>query len=208
MPVQQFINERINEYVETVSLETVGGPQFSTTINSTTAGVEGSNVNWAQERGRWELGERVFDREELRELGAFFRRARGKAVGFKFKDFADCDIDSFSTGTLSPTENPLVFQMFKTYGNDETSYSRRIYKPVEGSVTVFVDGVEVVAFVDYDDGVIEFDLPPDGVPTWDGEFDVPVRFDTDQLQHRFDAYDDDGDRLFYVYSLPLVEIRL
>jgi uncharacterized protein (TIGR02217 family) len=209
MAVQQFIEERINEFVETVSLETVGGPQFSTTIVATSAGIESANVNWQQERGRWEFGERVFDQAELRELGAFFRRVRGKAVGFRFKDFSDCDIDTFSSGTLVPTQEPLVFEMYKTYGDDNSSYSRRIYKPVEGTINVFVDGVEAEAFVDYETGTVEFGTSVgDGELSWSGEFDVPVRFDVDQLQSRFDAYEEDGERLFYVFSLPVVEIRL
>ena len=41
--------------------------------------------------------------------------------------------------------------------------------------------------------------------TWSGEFDVPVRFDTDKFNARFDAYDpDSGEKIFYVSALSVV----
>ena len=41
------------------------------------------------------------------------------------------------------------------------------------------------------------------------EFDIPVRFDTDKFSASFDAYrDSDGESLFTISSLPVIEIRV
>lgn len=45
--------------------------------------------------------------------------------------------------------------------------------------------------------------------TWAGEFDLPVRFDVDQLRYQFKAYDAaSGEALFYLFSLLITEPRL
>jgi len=51
------------------------------------------------------------------------------------------------------------------------------------------------------------------VLTFATEFDVPVRFDTDELQSRFDSAEVTrpgvlGVKYFYLHPLPLVEIRV
>ena len=44
--------------------------------------------------------------------------------------------------------------------------------------------------------------------TWSGEFDLPARFDTDELRYRFLARDSEtGEMLFDLDSLPVVELR-
>lgn len=44
--------------------------------------------------------------------------------------------------------------------------------------------------------------------TWAGEFDVPVRFDTDQIQYRLEQIINNITPWFYLMSLPIVELRL
>jgi len=46
------------------------------------------------------------------------------------------------------------------------------------------------------------------VVTWSGEFDVPVRFDVEKITRRFDAIrPSDGEVLYWLSSLPIVELR-
>nr|WP_254216248.1 DUF2460 domain-containing protein [Burkholderia multivorans] len=45
--------------------------------------------------------------------------------------------------------------------------------------------------------------------TWTGQFDVPVRFDTDQMQKQImDRAGPNGDLIVDWDSVPLIEIRL
>lgn len=45
--------------------------------------------------------------------------------------------------------------------------------------------------------------------SWAGEFDVPVRFDTDKFNSTFEAYrEDDGEALFSISGLNVIEIRV
>lgn len=49
---------------------------------------------------------------------------------------------------------------------------------------------------------------PQDALTWSGEYDYPVRFDSDDLRYRFDAYRaSDGEAAFWVSSLPLIQLR-
>jgi uncharacterized protein (TIGR02217 family) len=66
-----------------------GGPEFSTTVVATGAGHEKCNVNWAQARGRWDVASGRKKQAQIDELIAFFRARRGKAYGFRFKDWTD-----------------------------------------------------------------------------------------------------------------------
>lgn len=44
---------------------------------------------------------------------------------------------------------------------------------------------------------------------WTGEFDVPVRFDTDKFNSTFEAYrDEDGEALFSISGLTVIELRV
>jgi uncharacterized protein (TIGR02217 family) len=89
---------------------------------------------------------------------------------------------------------------------------RKIVKPVFGSVKVYDGDSLVTASVDTTTGVVTGVLG-DSL-TWTGEFDTPVRFDTDQLRTEFIAASGHGgaanvkDVFFHLYSLPITELRL
>jgi uncharacterized protein (TIGR02217 family) len=42
-------------------------------------------VNWAEARGRWDVGTGLKNQQQLDALIAFFRARKGKAYGFRFK---------------------------------------------------------------------------------------------------------------------------
>jgi uncharacterized protein (TIGR02217 family) len=91
---------------------------------------------------------------------------------------------------------------------------RIITKPVQDTITLH----GVSGTLDYSNGQIAgtggvdptaFDgLTFDTTMSWEGEFDVPVRFDTDKLDGSFEGYDDNsGESLFSVSNLNVIEIR-
>ncbi len=84
-----FIESRINDIVGEILYDTAGGAAYQTAIAVNAGGYESRNIDWAQARGRFELGERVLKRSELDGLLQFFHAVRGRAYGFRLKDWSD-----------------------------------------------------------------------------------------------------------------------
>jgi hypothetical protein len=76
--------------------------------------------------------------------------------------------------------------------------------------TNFTLGVNTTNYGTYTSGgtAALYPQPADAL-TWSGEFDLAVRWDIDQIRTRFEAYDTaSGESLHFLFSLPLIEIRL
>jgi uncharacterized protein (TIGR02217 family) len=99
-----------------------------------------SNVNGAQARGRWDVASGLKKEAQIDELIAFFRARRGKAYGFRFKDWTDYK----ATGQLLGTgdDAKAQFQLVKHYPSGSVIEVRTITKPVAGTVKVCLNGVE------------------------------------------------------------------
>ncbi len=186
---------------------TLGGPEFNTTVIVLGSGYEQRNANWAQSRGRWQIGDRLYDRAELEYLITFFRAMRGAANSFRFKDWADYQGINEVVGVAD--NSTTQFQLTKTYAIGGQSQTRPIKKPVTGTTTVQVAGVEQTGVsVDTTTGIITFDdAPTTGNITASFEFDTPVRFEQDKFESRFDG-SDGRDSVFYVSSLSVIEVRI
>lgn len=74
----------------------------------------------------------------------------------------------------------------------------------------FTIGIDTTAYAAYTAGGSAAKYPQPGETiTWSGEFDVPARFDTDRFIATFRAYrESDGEALYDLASLPVVEIRV
>lgn len=185
---------------------TVGGPEYNTTVIVTGGGNEQRNANWSEARRRWQIGDRTYDRSELNYLINFFNACRGSWLGFRFKDWGDYQAKDELIGVGDGVET--TFQLKKRYGIAGAFSDRLIKKPVVDSVIVSVGGViDPSVGVNFATGAIVFTAPPVGNITASFEFDVPVRFEQDRLEHRFEAADAD-EQLFYVSSLSVIEIRV
>jgi uncharacterized protein (TIGR02217 family) len=93
----------------------------------------------------------------------------------------------------------------KRYGAGLRDYVRTITKPVAGSVRIAVAGTAVTGFrVDTLTGIVTLaQAPASGAAVTAGfEFDVPVRFDTDELRINLTQFAA-GD----IPQIPMVEIR-
>lgn len=210
MPYPSFAEERIND-AEIVH-GSVGGPMFSTQITRTYGGQEQRNVTWDESQWRGELGQRTLNQKQMVVLMAFFRSRKGRAIGFRHKDWADFT----ATGTegtlklLSSTAN--TYQLYKTYATAAgASDSRKIAKPVAGTVQLIRADTKAVlpSTLDSTTGIITLLMAPPAPLLWLGEFDVPVRFDVDELISTFSAYDPASkQRLHQVGTLPIRGLML
>jgi uncharacterized protein (TIGR02217 family) len=192
-------------FPDDISYGSSGGPGYSTSIVATEGGHEKRNARWQQARARYNVAHGVKTRAQLEALLAFFRARKGRAHGFRFKDWSDFQgtAQPLGTGDGNRTDFPLV----KTYSSGGESEIRLIRKPVAGTVRVYVNGalVQVGVSVDSATGIVHFTAAPANgtVITADYEFDVPVRFDTDMLSASLDAYG-----VHSWMDIPLVEIRV
>ena len=174
-----------------ISYGASGGPGYSTSIVTTVSGHERRNANWAMARGRWNVAHGLKKREQVAALIAFFRVRRGRAYGFRFKDWTDYQAFAQALGVGDGTTK--TFQLVKHYASGGAAESREITKPVGGTVKVYRDGVEAVSgwSVDATTGLVTFATAPDnGVQvTADFDFDVPVRFDSDQMDVTIETWE-------------------
>jgi uncharacterized protein (TIGR02217 family) len=176
-----------------ISRGVTGGPERRTDIVTTASGQEERNSRWAQSRRRYNVGFGVKTISQLQEVIAFFEGRRGRLHSFRFKDHVDY---KSSNGALQPaatdqilgtgTGSLATFQLKKHYGAPSRDYVRTIVAPVAGTVLVAVNAVPTLGFsLNEQTGVITFNagnMPAAGAVVTAGfEFDVPVRFDSDEI---------------------------
>ena len=218
-----FVEER---FPIDIAYGVTGGAGFSTEISETFGGHEQRNINWSQSRGVWNVGHAVKSLTQMDALIAFFYSMRGRAIGFRFRDWLDFRGVGQNLGTGDGST--ATFQIRKQYTTGSVTHNRIINKIVSDSdvtsiassvqasytpypLTVYVDAVEKTETthytVDRDTGIITFtggNIPAIGeVVTADYEFDIPVRFDIDQMQ--FSALDFN---LRSWLNIPVIEIRV
>ena len=188
-----------------ISFGSAGGPEYSTDIVITQGGHEQRNINWSAARARYNVAYGVRTQEQLGTLITFFRARKGRADGFRFKDWTDyqATAELIGTGNGSITQ----FQLVKSYVNGSVTDTRIITKPVSGSILIYKAGVlQTTGYsVSTTTGIVTFSTAPTaGVAiTATFDFDVPVRFDTDRLSAALDSYG-----LSSINDIPLVEVRV
>lgn len=165
------------------------GAKFSTNIVVTGGGHEKRNQNWAKSLHKFEVDVTQMQQTELDELVAFFLARNGKARGFRLYDWADhtC-VASIGTGNGTTT----TFQIVKRYTSGGREYVRPIYKPIASTTVVRVgnSGASVVTASIQSLGTVVIAAPATGqAVNVSCEFDVPVRFDTDQMFVTIEAYE-------------------
>ena len=189
-----------------IAYGSAGGPEYSTDIVITHGGYEQRNINWSQARARYNVAHGVKTQAQLDTLIAFFRARKGRADGFRFKDWTDYQVTGQTIGTGDGTTTQ--FQLIKSYISGTSSESRTISKPVSATLSVYLNGVlqsGSAYALDTSTGMITFMVAPadDIAISADFQFDVPVRFDTDRLAATLDSY---GSHSWN--DIPLVEIRV
>lgn len=192
----------------------MGGPCFFTELVTVSNGYESRNQNWSQARRKYDARTGVRTSEDAAILLAFFHARSGRARGFRLRDWSDYSsaVDGFSEPKYDDQliavgdGNNTLFQLIKNYGSKNIIHKRLIKKPVIENVLLGVDGVIISSgySVNVTNGIVTFSTPPDiGKQITAGYyFDVPVRFDSDQmnisLENGFQTK----------AEIPLIEIRV
>lgn len=179
-----------------------GGPGFKTTIITLASGAEERNQEWSIARAQWDIGYGIQRRSSLQAVIDFFYARRGRARAFRYKDWLDFTALAEPMGVVAGQATKRQLQ--KTYSTNN-AYVRIITLPVTGTVLVYVNDIAL------DPG--DFSLGANGVVTFIGgdpgmnvkasfEFDIPVRFDLDNLTVGLNTYQE-GD----IQNIPVVELR-
>jgi len=190
-----------------------GGPSRQTDIAQLASGSEHRNTPHAQSRRKYNAGAGIKTLDELYDLITFFEARFGQLHSFRFRDpmdFKSCK----PSETISATDQIIgtgdgerqEFQFIKHYSDAAGQYERAITKPVSGTVKIAINGAEIPASefeVNDLTGAVTFNTPPasENIITAGFEFDVPVRFDTDQLDIVLEAFGA-GQAIF----IPLIEV--
>lgn len=186
-----------------ISYGSQGGPEFSTEIVQLGSGHEQRNQNWTYSRERWNVAYGVTTADLLAALIDFFYARKGRAIGFRFKNHDDYQGTDEELG--DGDGSTVDFQLVKVYGTGSETYTRKISKPITGTVTIYVDGTpEGGVTIDYETGIVTFSVAPSSgeVVTATFEFDVPARFDVDHLPVNLDTYEARS------ADVPIVELML
>ncbi|YBV98110.1 DUF2460 domain-containing protein [Phyllobacteriaceae bacterium JZ32] len=191
-----------------VSFGATGGPEWRNEIVTLTSGHEKRNARWAQSRRHFDAGTGLRSLQDLREVLAFFEARHGSLHAFRFRDPFDHVAENELIGTGDG--RTADFQLFRRYGEGHATHVRSITKPVAGSVSIAVGGVEMTegeAFtLDSLTGIVTFTpqtIPPDGASITAGfVFDVPVRFDTDRLTASIASF-----QAGEIPSIPIIEVK-
>lgn len=164
-----------------------GGPTFSTRLNTLASGREYRNQSWSLPKHQYGAPFLNIDQSVFESIKAAFYIARGMAIGFRFKDWTDYRATAVILG-VAPAGSAAV-QLIKQYETEGEGYARKISKPIASTVHVFSNGVAKAGTVDETTGLF---TPATAwtagqTLTWSGEFDVPVRFNTDQIPFTLDS---------------------
>jgi len=184
-----------------IALGAQGGPEYTTNIITVDNGFESRTAVWSASRLKFDIGTRPMTKADTDALIAFFRSVKGRAYGFRFRDWSDYQATTDNGGFTAIAG--ATYQMVKTYASGSLSEVRSISKPVAGTVSVSGSGVYSI---DYTTGILT--VASGAAPTaWSGEFDVPVRFDTDTMQ--LDAINKNGESLLIQWGqIPILEVRV
>lgn len=201
-----FVDQQLPSDLEAGAKAT---PRYATDVITTDGGWEYRNSRWAYplfqftitafEPGTHEAAE--FD--ALDEFLDIFHVCGGSAGSFRFHYWRDKPVvgQQIGIGDGATTQ----FQLFRTYSRGGFSRDRKITRPIDGTVTIYVDGTPSgSATVNHNTGLVTFSGAPAAaaVITADFQHDLPVRFADDNLD--VVGLTDDLDQ---PVNVTLVEIR-
>jgi len=187
-----------------------GGPGFKTTIMTLSSGHEKRNIDWQRTRGKWDIGYGIQEKADLKAVIDFFYARQARAHSFRFKDWSDYHVGDPYTDTpqIFAEGNGVLlqFQIEKHYTSGGYTFVRPITRIVAGSARVFVNSVELLSgwTINTSTGILTFSSAPANLSQIAifCEFDVPVRFDMDNLEINMETFESGT-----FPQLPVVEVK-
>lgn len=195
-----FLDARLDE---TVSYGFRGGPRFLTTVVELRSGKDRRNAERLRPKYYYRAPYNAINEDNFAALQAAYIACLGPAYAFRFKDWADYQLDDVAIGTADGTTDQQI-QIIKPYvisraGAAVRTVNRKIEKPVDSTVynkangyrsnavalSVTANDTPIAFNCDYDTGMITLTGTNGHTIKVTGEFDVPVRFVDDALEFDF-----------------------
>lgn len=154
------------------------GPAYKTTVVTTESGAEQRIGHWARARRQ---GTITFDPNptQAAALLAFFLARHGRLFGFRFSDVND----RTATAEVLVNTGGTSLSLQKTYTSGGISVVRAITKPSRTwPFLLYKNGALMTTgyTLDVTTGVVTLGQEAPGAAfSWSGQFDTPIRFDTD-----------------------------
>lgn len=197
--------------------------QFNTSIVQTLGGFEQRIINWDRGLLKFDLSKAILSQNELNYLLEFHDAVLGQKETFLYKDWTDYKCTdyfdaggekyNFHTRGVLRKIGANTFKAYKRYA----IAGKFIYRPIEHIDTATFQGYEY-RFNPPSQVPINCTIDSEGIITttsnlisgsdyyWKGEFYVPVRFETDELEYKIELATEEE----IVYSIPktsLIEVR-
>jgi len=192
------------QFPKELSWGAIGGPGYSTGIVKTVTGGESRLPIWAQARCSYQVAHTIKSQAEMDILRNFFLARKGKAYGFRFHDWMDYSVK----GQYLFTGPDIQGQLVKTYIDDNGYTDTRIIsRPIMDTIVLYVNSVKVATGSVYyinSNGLITlgFEILDGDIISADFEFDVPVRFNMDNMDIVVEDFD-----CFSWNGITLIEVR-
>lgn len=186
-------------FPEDIAYRALGGPQFQTSVARVRSGRETRNQIWQYPLHVYDVSHGAKVLNDLDDVMDFFYVAAGRFGSWRYKDWRDYkSTDGMIDTTIGDDQDIGVgdaievdFQLIKTYTRGAYTFTRKITRPVSGTVKVYLDGVEQVSgfTVDSDTGIVTFSVAPSATVRVSAgyEFDVPCRFSEDYMPQSIEA---------------------
>jgi len=184
------------------------GPEYRTIITELPSGMEVRRSQWSKGRRKISIKKELLDADDVRELESFFRAMRGRAYGFRVRDWAWYLVEDETLPLLTNTTAQLQFKYLEPVTS--TQEIQIVTKPVLAANVVSDPGLPFYSpdislkrngsaysssnyTLDRTTGIITFGSSQAGNTfTWSGSYDWPMRFDSDVAQfvdNEFNSYD-------------------
>jgi uncharacterized protein (TIGR02217 family) len=203
-----FVN---TPFPECIAYGAQSDPMWSTAVAATVGGSEYTNQNWQHMRHVYDVSFAVRTASDYALIKVHHAMMRGRAKSFPFKDFLDFEVASTEGVTEASGGG---YQLFKRYGLGSDAYDRKITRPKTGTLTIYRTRTAVTtdvtgsATISYTTGTFTISGHMSGdVYTWEGEFDVPCRYDTDRLPSVVVTRQGAGELLVQCPSINLLEVK-
>lgn len=182
-----------------------GGPLFSTSVLRSDGGGTSTNQNWTYPLYQGRIGYGLQSKSSLIAVQNFFWARRGRLRGFLFRDWSDYELTNQQIGVGDGVT--LNWPIVRTYSDTVLPFTRPITRPIEAGLNVYIDGVllSLASWSLLAGGIVRIPVAVgvgDIITVSDGFFDIPVMFNTDQLDMEMQLWNAGS-----VPEIPISEVR-
>ena len=167
----------------------VGGPEFSTNLQTLQSGREKRNADWSLCRHKYTAPFNNIPNAAFLAIKDVFLVMRGRNNSFLLRDAGDYRAKNAAFGTGDGVTVAFQLSKISNFGGGAT-YTRKIVRTdLSVPLTIYVAGVAQPGLAPAPDtGIVTFpEAPADGAAlTWTGQFFVQVRFYIDYLPFTLD----------------------